>query len=140
MNYQELRDYALQCSLEHHLCNVEQLLNDGETIATIMNLVENGREAVDIYEPYEFYEIHSIAGKILYNKVIQHPVTGKAEIGAGVTAGDFVTLGSQPGKYLFRVGRRLGAAQRHEADCRRLGFTSRHAGSYFFSAFSSGFT
>lgn len=64
MNYQELRDYALQCSLEHHLCNVEQLLNDGETISTIMNLVENGREAVDIYEPYEFYETPSLVESI----------------------------------------------------------------------------
>lgn len=64
MNYQELRDYALQCSLEHHLCNVEQLLNDGETIATIMNLVENGREAVDIYEPYEHHDTPSLVESI----------------------------------------------------------------------------
>ena len=55
MTYQELRDYALQCSLEHHLCNVEQLLNDGETLDTIMNLVENGQEALDIAEPYDLY-------------------------------------------------------------------------------------
>ena len=64
MNYQELRDYALQASLEHHLCNVEQLLNDGETIATIMNLVENGREAVDIYEPYEYHDTPSLVESI----------------------------------------------------------------------------
>lgn len=64
MKYQELRDYALQCSLEHHLCNVEQLLNDGETIDTIMNLVENGREAVDIYEPYEYYDSSALLESI----------------------------------------------------------------------------
>jgi hypothetical protein len=64
MNYQELRDYALQVSLEHHLCNVEQLLNDGESIATIMNLVENGREAVDIYEPYEYHDTPSLVESI----------------------------------------------------------------------------
>ncbi len=64
MNYQELRDYALQCSIEHHLCNVEQLLNDGETVATIMNLIENGREAVDIWEPYEFHDTPSLVESI----------------------------------------------------------------------------
>jgi hypothetical protein len=64
MNYQELRDYALQCSIEHHLCNVEQLLDDGETIDTIMNLVETSRSALDIYFPYEHYETESLCESI----------------------------------------------------------------------------
>jgi len=64
MNYQELRDYALQCSLEHHLCNVEQLLDDGETIATIMNLVETSRSTIDIYLPYEHYGTESLCESI----------------------------------------------------------------------------
>jgi hypothetical protein len=64
MNYQELRDYALQCSIEHHLCNVSQLFDDGETIHTIMNLVENGSDAVDIYEPYQFEESSSLVESI----------------------------------------------------------------------------
>jgi hypothetical protein len=64
MNYQGLRDYALQVSLEHHLCNVEQLLNDGETVDTILNLVENNNAAVDIYEPYEHYEPSSLVESI----------------------------------------------------------------------------
>ena len=64
MNYQELRDYALQCSIEHHLCNVSELLNDGETTATIMNLIENGSDAIDIWEPYQFDESSSLVESI----------------------------------------------------------------------------
>ncbi len=53
------------------------------------------------------------------------------EVSTVISAGDFITLGAQPGQDLFRVGRRLGAAQRHEADGRRAGGSSRHQGPTF---------
>jgi hypothetical protein len=61
MTYEELRDYALQCSLEHHLCNVEDLLNEGKTLNEIMAMVEESdNTGVVIYEPYEYYESSSL--------------------------------------------------------------------------------
>jgi hypothetical protein len=61
MTYEELRDYALQCSLEHHLCNVEDLLNEGKTLGEIMAMVEESdNTGVVIYEPYEYYESSSL--------------------------------------------------------------------------------
>jgi hypothetical protein len=61
MKYQELRDYALQCSLEHHLCNVGDLLNEGKTLDEIMAMVEESdNTGVVIYEPYEHYESSSL--------------------------------------------------------------------------------
>ena len=64
MNYQELRDYALQVSLEHHLCNVEELLDDGETVDTILNLVEIASPLVVVWETYEFHETSSLVEAI----------------------------------------------------------------------------
>ena len=75
MDYQELRDYALQCSLEHHLCNVDELLEEGKTLDEIMQMVEgvdhNGIvifpfhwEDVVVWEPYEYYEPSSLAESI----------------------------------------------------------------------------
>jgi hypothetical protein len=61
MKYQQLRDYALQCSLEHHLCNVEDLLTEGKTLEEIMAMVEEPDNTdVVIYEPYEYYESSSL--------------------------------------------------------------------------------
>ena len=64
MKYQQLRDYALQCSLEHHLCEVDDLLGDGKTPADILTMVEENNSEVVIYEPYEFYEPSSLAEAI----------------------------------------------------------------------------
>ena len=75
MKYQELRDYALQCSLEHHLCNVEELIGEGKTPADILAMVEgvddNGFlilpiewENVEVAEAYEYYEPSSLAEAI----------------------------------------------------------------------------
>lgn len=65
MNYQELRDYALQASLEHHLCNVDDLLEEGKTLNEIMAMVEEAdNTAVVIYEPYEYYESSSLVESI----------------------------------------------------------------------------
>jgi hypothetical protein len=65
MNYQELRDYALQCSLEHHLCNVDDLLEEGKTLNEIMAMVEEAdNTTVVIYEPYEYYESSSLVESI----------------------------------------------------------------------------
>lgn len=65
MNYQQLRDYALQCSLEHHLCNVEELLDQGKTLDEIMEMVEESDNTnVVIYEPYEYYESESLLNAI----------------------------------------------------------------------------
>ena len=75
MKYQELRDYALQCSLEHHLCNVEELLDEGKTPADILVMVEGVNddgivifpfhwEDVEVAEAYEYYEPASLAEAI----------------------------------------------------------------------------
>ena len=56
MNYEQLRDYSLQCSLEHHLCNVEELMEAGKTPDDILDMVEAGDEALIIYEAYEYYD------------------------------------------------------------------------------------
>ena len=55
MNYQQLRDYALQCSLEHHLCNVEELMSfGGLTPNDILNLLEGGSNDPVIWDKYEY--------------------------------------------------------------------------------------
>lgn len=65
MNYQQVRDYALQCSLEHHLCNVEELLDEGKTLDEIMSMVEESdNTGVVVYEPYEHYESESLLNAI----------------------------------------------------------------------------
>ena len=73
MNYQELRDYALQCSLEHHLCNVDELLTEGKTLDDIMQMVEGvddvvvlpaNYERIVVWEPYEYYEPSSLVEAI----------------------------------------------------------------------------
>jgi len=66
MNYQELRDYALQCSLEHHLCNVNELL-PAKTLDEILEMVDNKDEAIIPWEPFDhffFYEDGSLASEI----------------------------------------------------------------------------
>ena len=64
MKYQELRDYALQCSLEHHLCNVEELIGEGKTPADILAMVEENDKSVTVWEAYEYYEPSSLAEAI----------------------------------------------------------------------------
>jgi len=53
-NYQFLQDYALKCSLEHHLCNVEELIDEGKAPADILDLVEAGSNDPVIWERYEY--------------------------------------------------------------------------------------
>jgi len=60
MDYQELRDYALQCSLEHHLCNVDDLMSAGKTAEDILEMLENDDPEIVVWEPYEGYESPSI--------------------------------------------------------------------------------
>ena len=65
MKYQQLRDYALQCSLEHHLSStVDELLNEGKTVGDILTMVEENNDDIIVYEPYEFYEPSSLAEAI----------------------------------------------------------------------------
>jgi hypothetical protein len=80
-NYQFLQDYALKCSLEHHLCNVEELIDEGLAPADILALVEDGKtnSAKDspyalVYEQYEWSshpelvnEIEDARGVHLFN-------------------------------------------------------------------------
>jgi hypothetical protein len=54
MNYQQLQEYALQCSLEHHLCNVEDFLDEGQTPSDILALLEAGSNEPVIWEQYEY--------------------------------------------------------------------------------------
>lgn len=66
MNYQELRDFALRCSLEHHLCNVDELLPT-KTPDEILEMVDNKDEAIIPWEPFDhffFYEEGSLASEI----------------------------------------------------------------------------
>ena len=74
MNYQQLRDYALQCSLEHHLCNVTELMQEGKTPDEILAMVEEGNDTIVVYEPYDWCseeelvdEIESARGVNVYN-------------------------------------------------------------------------
>ena len=60
MNYEELRDYALQCSLEHHLCNVHLFMLAGKTAEDILEMLENDDPEIVVWEPYEGYESPSI--------------------------------------------------------------------------------
>lgn len=53
-NYQFLQDYSLKCSLEHHLCNVEELIDEGLAPADILALVEAGSNDPVIWEHYEY--------------------------------------------------------------------------------------
>ena len=71
MNHTQLQDYALRCSLEHHLCNVEQLLDQGKTLDEILSCAEttdftlaNTDEGIVVWEPYEYYEPSSLAESI----------------------------------------------------------------------------
>jgi hypothetical protein len=54
MNYQQVQDYALLCSLEHHLCNVEELMDNGFILSDILALVEAGSNAPVIWEHYAY--------------------------------------------------------------------------------------
>ena len=60
MNYQELRDYALQCSLEHHLCNVHNLMTDGSTPNDILSLLEDGSLEPVIWAKYEYTPLEDV--------------------------------------------------------------------------------
>jgi hypothetical protein len=60
MTYEELRDYALECSLEHHLCNVDDLLTEGKTLDEILTMVEENDKSVTVWEAYEYYESSSL--------------------------------------------------------------------------------
>lgn len=53
-SYEQLREYALRCSLEHHLCNVDDLITDGLTPDDILALVEKGSNDVVVWEKYEY--------------------------------------------------------------------------------------
>jgi hypothetical protein len=64
MNTEELNEFALRCSLEHYLCNVDELLDNGFTVENIWEMVDVGNESIIPWEPYEFYEPSSLAGLI----------------------------------------------------------------------------
>jgi hypoxanthine phosphoribosyltransferase len=64
MTYEELRDYALKCSLEHHLCNVDDLIETGDTIEEILTMVEENNKSVIVWDAYEYYEPSSLAEAI----------------------------------------------------------------------------
>ena len=66
MNYQELRDYALQRAMEHHLCNIDDLLAEGKTLDEIMAMIDGDDYDTTVFadEPYEHYEADSLVGAI----------------------------------------------------------------------------
>lgn len=68
-NYQFLQDYALKSSLEHHLCNVEELIDEGLAPADILSLVEiGGGDRLDIdavvWEPFEYHSPSELVSEI----------------------------------------------------------------------------
>jgi hypothetical protein len=65
MTYEELREHAMKCSLEHHLSNVDELLEQGKTINEILAMVEEAdNTGVVIWETYEYYEASSLVNAI----------------------------------------------------------------------------
>lgn len=62
MNYQQLRDFALQCSLEHHLHDAEELAKE-KTPYEILETISSGGEFIPM-EPYEFYDAESVVNSI----------------------------------------------------------------------------
>lgn len=61
----ELREYSMKCSVEHHLCNVEELLDEGNSVNDILKMIRNdirrdilgdnrhGTPQFVVWEPYE---------------------------------------------------------------------------------------
>ena len=65
MNYQEMKDYALLNALEYHLCDVDELVEDGKTPNEIVEMVRNDDPALIIWENFEDYPRTSLASEIL---------------------------------------------------------------------------
>ena len=63
-SYEQLKEFALKCSLEHHLCNVDDLITDGLTPADILALVEKGSADVVITEEYEYHPREDVVESI----------------------------------------------------------------------------
>ncbi len=64
MKYNELKDYALWCSLKHHLCNVEELLDKGKTFDEIMLMVEKNHQDVDVAGCGDYWKPSALAKAI----------------------------------------------------------------------------
>lgn len=73
MKYSELEDYSLLASLEHHLSNVDELMNYDEddnelseplSPSDIMEMVENNNDRVLVWERYEDCSYKEVAGFI----------------------------------------------------------------------------
>jgi hypothetical protein len=52
--YEQLRQYALMVSIEHHLCQVDELVDDGKSADDILQMVAAGDDGIVIWEHYEY--------------------------------------------------------------------------------------
>ena len=62
--YQELRDYALMVSIEHHLCEVQALVDSGKSADDILEMVVQGDDTIVIWQHYEYDEPEELADSI----------------------------------------------------------------------------
>jgi hypothetical protein len=58
--YQELRDYALMVSIEHHLCQVDELVESGKSADDILQMVAAGDDTIVIWEHYEWEDANDL--------------------------------------------------------------------------------
>ena len=52
--HEQLRQYALMVSIEHHLCQVDELVDDGKSADDILQMVAAGDDSIVIWEHYEY--------------------------------------------------------------------------------------
>ena len=52
--YKQLREYALLVSIEHHLCQVGDLIESGKSPDDILEMVAAGDDSIVIWEHYEY--------------------------------------------------------------------------------------
>ena len=65
MNHSELWNYALKCSLEHHLSNAHELFSMGKSCRDIMSMLEKtGVMDIVVWEPYENWDSDTLIAYI----------------------------------------------------------------------------
>jgi predicted amino acid racemase len=58
--HQQLRDYALMVSIEHHLCQVDELVESGKSADDILQMVAAGDDTIVIWEHYEWEDANDL--------------------------------------------------------------------------------
>jgi hypothetical protein len=63
-NYKQLQDYALMVSIEHHLCEVEALVDSGKSADDILEMVIQGDDTIVIWQHYEYDDPETLSESI----------------------------------------------------------------------------